>query len=192
MDASVTSSGLRAAETARPSRAKGTLALSGLLVLVTAGLGISLSLGRGRGTSAELSPPVPAALAPASTAAVAPSSGAEPARVRIVVSAKPRTSELVIDGNKVEGGVYEAEVAPTLEPHQVRVSAPGFVTSERSVVFDRNVSFEVALVPAVARGGAPASTARPKSAASAPATTQPRVGARQIDDKDPYERKVVP
>lgn len=174
-----------------PSGASGRgLILGGALLLAITAVGVTVSLRQRRGEGAAREAPVVAAAAHAAaadrTAEQPPApSHAEPARARVDVRVTPSTAQLVVDGEPVEGGVFEAEVVPSPAPHRIRASARGFSPQEQVLVFDHDVRLELALSPTVAPKAA-RTTSPPLPARRPPPPAPAKAGRRAIDDEDPY------
>ncbi len=149
---------------------------------------------------------------PADSASVAPLSSSSPGApkadgsVEVVVIASPPEAVISLDGTPVVGNPFRAQVARSSAIRKVSVSAAGYETQEKAVVFDQESttvrvtlshSAEGATAPKV--GGGPLKTTTTPDKPGQPAVGgTPTVGdrlktdrdpgksSRTIDDKDPY------
>ena len=118
-------------------------------------------------TAASARRPVPTA-----TTAAEPSSSAfaEPEEVTVEISVKPPSANLFVDGVKANTNPHKVKVVRGKYTHQLRAEGEGLEPRTMTVVFDRDRSIDIVLVPKppVFVGG-PARPAPPPSA-SAPRT----------------------
>jgi serine/threonine-protein kinase len=123
--------------------------------------------------------------------------------IRLSIKVEPATATLQLDGRKLAGNPYQAEVPR--EPrgsHLLRAAAPGHYPMERTVNLARDVNVIVTLRPMpVAPAPAPRAQRRaendaPPAARAEPKDLEPGADLRQeaprsgrrIDEKDPYAR----
>ena len=110
-----------------------------VLSLATLGL-VSLS----RRSSGGAGPVVDAG-AMVTIAAAPPEAGA---MSEVTISADPPEARVWLDGVETSTNPFRGALPQSAAPHHVRVSAPGFLTEERLVVFDRNLQVQMQLRPA--------------------------------------------
>jgi serine/threonine-protein kinase len=129
----------------RPERSRSTRGLVfGLLGALVAGAA-------GTALYNSLSTPAQPAQAESAFAVTAPQPSApsapvaEPSRVQVRIGAMPTDATLFLDGQRLSGNPYIAEVPADAKEHVVRAEAQGFDPSERITVFDKNVTLEFSL-----------------------------------------------
>ncbi len=114
--------------------------------------------------------PHPHASAP--TPAAAP---AGPATVTLTLVAAPPEATLYLDGKKVRGNPFSGPYLSDREAHELRVEAPGYTPSVRTIRLDTNGTFEVALVAVAPPPPTPsAAPDTPKPASTPRATPSPK------------------
>ena len=119
-------------------------------------------------------PGAPAPDTAATTTALPPAAPGRPAAaVHVELRAHPSSARILLDGVPVPGDVFVHEGEPSAEAHTMTISAPGYVTAQRTIVFDRDRSVDLTLEPARAAPARPAATSRRRP-----------LGA--IDESDPY------
>jgi hypothetical protein len=85
---------------------------------------------------------------PTDTAVAAPPAAPVPtAEVSIEVAATPSSARITLDGRAVDANPYRWRVARTDVQHVLRVEAEGYEPQSLEVVFDRDRSVNLALVP---------------------------------------------
>lgn len=139
--------------------------------------------------------PAPAAMSPS----VEPPATA---MVDIDIRATPVTATIVIDGAPVDGNAFRKRVVSDGRPHQLIVSAPGFISRAEQVTFDANVRLELSLQPAPKAGVAvtrarPVVRPLPRATETAvrvetPAKVDPPVRVEAAPAEPPPPKKVVP
>ncbi len=144
----------------------------------------------------------------AASAPAASSAGPQAANdtVEVVVLAAPPEAIISLDGTPVIGNPFRAQVPRSGAMRKLTVSAEGYETQDRAVVFDEDSTLKITLVhsgggvaaPRGAVGGPARVTKTPDMAAPSTVGGAPSVGdrlktdrdpgrtSRTIDDKDPY------
>jgi eukaryotic-like serine/threonine-protein kinase len=84
---------------------------------------------------------------PTDTAVVVPPAPVPAAEVSIEVAATPSSARITLDGRAVDANPYRLRVARTDVQHVLRVEAEGYEPQSLEVVFDRDRSVNLALVP---------------------------------------------
>lgn len=120
---------------------------------------------------------VTVALWPRSPQLAAPSAE-EPSGARLTIHATPPEARILLDGDDRGAGNLVLTVPRDSREHELGVSAPGYVPSERTVRFDSDQEFSITLSPlprpdARAAGGdlpASSASAEHKSSARSPST----------------------
>jgi serine/threonine-protein kinase len=72
---------------------------------------------------------------------------AEPTKVSFSVAASPRNARILLDGKPVGVGNFSITAETSTELHDLEVSAPGYVTRQQAVSFDRTHALIVELDP---------------------------------------------
>ncbi|HEY3805918.1 MAG TPA: serine/threonine-protein kinase [Kofleriaceae bacterium] len=98
-------------------------------------------------TVATTTPPpqAPPVQPPAPLAATPPPQAAQPKLVEIDIRAAPEGATLEIDGALVSNNPFHGKYVEDGAMHQIKVSAPGYVTKAEAVAFDGPVSLELRL-----------------------------------------------
>ena len=94
--------------------------------------------------------PRPTTSAPADPTA---SAFAEPEEVTIDITVRPLTAKITVDGIRTPSNPHKVKVVRGKFAHDIRAEAEGFETRTMSVQFDRDRSFDIALVPKHPPGG---------------------------------------
>jgi serine/threonine-protein kinase len=130
-----------------------------------------------------------AAQAAPSTPPSASAAAATLVHVHILVS--PPSARVSIDGTPAASNPYDADVERDGRVHQLVASAPGFGARTMEARFDRDISMDLALVPAPAPAASP-SIAPVGPAAPPPNWVGPSLGprpkSRPIEEESPYGR----
>lgn len=103
--------------------------------------GVWLSSGRAVGNEPSTQP---LTSSPASTSAIP--AAPQAAQITLVVTAKPDSAEIRLDGRRISNP-YRAAHGRDNASHHLAVSMPGFETSEQDIQFDRDLDLAVALTP---------------------------------------------
>ncbi len=173
-------------------------------VIAVAGVGGAYLLARdGGGTDASA-----AAASSATASVVAPNGSAARDRVELIILTSPPEAVITLDGAKVSGNPFRAQVERGPGMHRIRATAKGFEAEDKVVVFDQNVTVKLTLKPLDAGDGgeepddtgrkappriaaipAPGPSANKgtetaKSAADEP-SGPPKAGDRLTSDRDP-------
>ena len=150
------------------------------------------------------------ALAAASSAAQRANEPAKPqALITVKVAATPADSEILLDGARLDGNPFSGQFPKDLALRRLEVRCLGRVTEARMVRFDQDLDLLIALqVDKTVMRGASATALAAKASAKHPgdsgvaSTTAPAaagavaplthqgaaIGARPIDDSDPYAK----
>lgn len=129
---------------------------------------------------------------------------AQPDSVRVRITVKPPSSELVLDGKVVGVGSYEGFVLTASTPRELEVRAPGHRSVRRHLTFDRNQEVHLELLPVASEAAeahrppaptsgrasvavAPRSTPSTPVAMSAPLPETKPQAPRPIDAANPFE-----
>jgi eukaryotic-like serine/threonine-protein kinase len=104
------------------------------------------------GTTSQLGsaqrPAVPAVpVAPAQPVAhpVEPPVPAKPVMVDVEIRVSPETATVSIDGKDIDGNPFSSRYPIDDVVHHIRASAPGYIAKSRAVVFNTNVTLDLAL-----------------------------------------------
>ncbi|MFO0757902.1 MAG: protein kinase [Byssovorax sp.] len=108
--------------------------------------------------SAAQPPPSAPPAESASPATSAQTKADEGAYVRARISVNPADARILLDGAALPGNPFEGKLIKDGAVHRVQFEAGGFQSQSRIVVFDKDVSLDVALLPKAKSGDAPAST----------------------------------
>jgi serine/threonine-protein kinase len=130
---------------------RGLLTVAAAAVLVTLGVG----LGTMRGSHTQATTPVPTV----------------ESKVSLTVVAAPPQAVLYLDDQALPGNPYVGKFARDERPHVLRVEAPGFAPSTRTIRLDGNATHEFALVAVVPPAPPPPAAAPEKT--KAPAAPRP-------------------
>jgi len=140
---------------------------------------------------APASPPAPAA--GRRTTLPAPVE-ARPQMVQLTIRAEPRDATMTLDGKTLTGNPFQGEFPLERRTHVLKVSAPGYASTERIITLAEDTRLDISLVAnRVQRTRR--DTARPAAAAPEPRKIEPGMELRrppaaaprrQIDEKDPY------
>lgn len=133
-------------------------------------------------------PTVASDVSPAPVPVTSAATAAQPSSVHVELHAHPSTAQISVDGVAAPGAVYVRELAPKAEPRKIKVTAPGYATLEREIVFNRDLMMDLSLdeLKQPAKPGAGKRTGS-TVADVAPSTPAPkaRTGSK-IDESDPY------
>ncbi len=137
---------------------------------------------------------------PSPPPAPASASAPAPATIDLHVSAAPAAARITLDGTPVSSNPFHVTLKRDDSLHRVSASAPGFVTEDRMVAFDKDVSLDLSLQRAAVHGPpvAPPPVAAPSASAATGAKPGDDLGAgtnipvgprpkHTIDEKDPYK-----
>jgi serine/threonine-protein kinase len=99
--------------------------------------------------------PVATAARPTASATAEPSASAfaEPEEVTIDITVRPLTAKITVDGIRTPSNPHKVKVVRGKFVHEVKAEAEGFEPRSMSVQFDRDRSFDIALVPKHPPGG---------------------------------------
>ena len=92
---------------------------------------------------------------PTASATAEPSASAfaEPEEVTIDITVRPLTAKITVDGVRTPSNPHKVKVVRGKFAHDIKAEAEGFETRTMSVQFDRDRSFDIALVPKHPPGG---------------------------------------
>ncbi|HEY0194547.1 MAG TPA: hypothetical protein VGC42_25720, partial [Kofleriaceae bacterium] len=100
----------------------------------------------GRTPVATPPPPPPPAQQPAAARMADPSPvQAKAAAIDVEIRVSPETATVSIDGKDVDGNPYSSQYPSDDVVHHIRASAPGYIAKSRAVVFNANVTLDLAL-----------------------------------------------
>jgi eukaryotic-like serine/threonine-protein kinase len=99
--------------------------------------------------------------------------------ISLTLIAAPPEATLYLDGNRLPGNPYTGSYSRDDRGHDLRVEAPGFGSSARTIRLDSNATYEVALV-AVAPPPPPSASAAPEKPAVVPPVVPPRAGPKGV------------
>ena len=154
-------------EPSRPERARSRALIGVALLAGVAVAGVALALARR---------PAPGADATAASAQTASGVATGAASVDVAIAAEPPAARVFLDDVAMSTNPFRGALPRGPATHHVRATAPGFVTEERVVVFDRDLELRLRLVPAAtASPTGAASTAEARRAPPPPA--RPSYGA---------------
>ncbi len=104
--------------------------------------------------------PAAAASSPAAPAESAPPAAADSAYLRARISVNPTDARILVDGAALPTNPFEGKFIKDGAVHRVQFEAGGFQAQSRIVVFDKDLSLDIALQPKAKAGGgdAPSST----------------------------------
>ena len=170
-----------AATTARPSSnpKQGSSPVTKIAIAAVAAAviaGVLLTRGSGPPAASE-------ATAGSATATARPGEAAAAATVEVSIDVEPKDARITLDDNVVVQNPFRSAMPRSTLARKLRVVAPGFVTDERLVTFDRDVHLQVALKPdaaASATATASAATEPGAAASAAPARPGAPVGAAPV------------
>ncbi|MEO7327283.1 MAG: serine/threonine protein kinase, partial [Minicystis sp.] len=87
-----------------------------------------------------------------------PATAAEGAYVRAHLSVNPVDARILVDGAALPTNPFEGKFMKDGAVHRVQFEASGFQPQSRIVVFDKDLSLDIALQPKVKAGGGDAPT----------------------------------
>jgi len=136
-------------------------------------------------------PPSPGAAAPASRSSVGISAApADPSRITVTlaIDVTPTKATVLLDGFAVAANPFRGVVARDSNVHRLVASAPGYVSEERTVVYDQDATIEMVLKKAAARIVGPTGSAN-ASTTPAPGSDLKKAphSKASIDEQDPYQ-----
>jgi serine/threonine-protein kinase len=134
-------------------------------------------------SSATIATSAPPALPAASGAAL-------PERIAVQISASPEDAEILLDGARLSGNPFRAQMKRDDSTHRVTISLSGYQKEERVVVFDRDVALDVPLRKIRGGGVVEPATKKPGETAppSDPVDAKHPKPKRAIDDSNPYAK----
>ncbi len=158
----------------------GAFALAGLVL----GIGIKWAIGPAQ-------PPSPIAAAASVAPAGKPVASIDPSAkitVTLAIDVTPAKAAVLLDGFVVTANPFRGVVAKDSRVHRLTASAPGYVSEERSVVYDQDTAIEIELKKAIGRSFAPSGPANlgTPPVPGADLKKAPRSKA-SIDEEDPYK-----
>jgi serine/threonine protein kinase len=179
----------RSVEGQREGEGPINLPMLGAALVCVAAIIVFVVLMRDEGTARTvLTPPAPSVSATATPNETTAPSDTKAARIEITVDVKPDHATIHVDGVLVAGNPFTGGFPSDGSPHLVVASAPGYVSLERSLVFDRTQSIALVLSAQVEVAVRPINTtplpgneAATKNVASTDVPT-----AREIDVDNPY------
>ncbi len=144
---------LRVEQAPSPDR-RFAIAVAGAVLIAFAGVAV-VAFTRDSTPSADDKPIATAAARPTASATAAPSASAyaEPEEVTIDITVRPLTAKITVDGIRTPSNPHKVRVVRGKFAHDIKAEAEGFETRTMSVQFDRDRSFDIALLPKHPPGG---------------------------------------
>jgi serine/threonine protein kinase len=133
-------------------------------------------------SSSSSSPSSP--LAQPTTSVTTPSAPAAPSVVTVSIRAVPSSAAILLDGKAVPNP-HHVEMTKDGSTHTLQVTANGYATDKKALVFDHDHDLVVTLNAVQAGAVKPAAT--PATPDIDLTTVKPKRTKRTVDDKDPYK-----